>query len=82
MSDPNPEPNKYHIPVWSMSGDCGIVIDCYEICRACEVRCPAVQHAVKKLLYAGKRGAKSRLQDLQEAKAAIERAIEMEELPK
>lgn len=80
MSDPI---NPYGIPVWSASGDTGVVIDLYEICRACDVRCPAVQHAVKKLLYAGKRGGgKSRLQDLKEAKTAIERAIEMEELPK
>lgn len=49
--------------------------DIYDILVAYNVTCPAVQHAVKKLLCAGKRGHKSREVDLAEAKAAIERAI-------
>lgn len=70
--------NKYAIRVWSFGGSSGIVIDVYEICRACEVSCGATQHAIKKLLFAGKRGVKPRLQDLMEARDAIDRAIEIE----
>ena len=55
------------------------IVDVYSVLDAYDVRCPAVQHATKKLLMAGQRGVKSRLQDLKEAKVAIERAIEMEE---
>lgn len=54
-------------------------VDVYAVIEAYGERCPAVQHALKKLLCAGQRGVKSRLQDLKEAKAAIERAIQMEE---
>jgi hypothetical protein len=38
-----------------------------------------VDHAVKKLLFAGRRGAKDKLRDLKEAKKSIEASIEIEE---
>jgi hypothetical protein len=53
--------------------------DVYDILEAFNVRCPAVQHAVKKLLMPGQRGEKSAIDDLREAKASIERAINMQE---
>ena len=43
------------------------------------VVCPAITHAVKKLLCPGVRGGKDATQDIREAKDAVVRAFEMEE---
>lgn len=53
--------------------------DVYAVLDAFAVTCPARQHAIKKLLCSGLRGKGSVLQDLQEARDAIDRAIQMEE---
>ena len=42
-------------------------VDVYRVLELFEVVDPAIQHAVKKLLCAGGRGAKSQPQDVQEA---------------
>lgn len=55
----------------------GVNIDVYDILVAWVVKCPATQHAIKKLLMPGQRGHKDKKKDLQEAKQAIERAIEL-----
>ena len=55
-----------------------ITVDVYDVLKAFDVKCPAIQHAVKKLLCAGIRGHKDRKQDLTEARASIGRAIELE----
>ncbi len=55
----------------------GVYIDVYNVLTSFEVTDPAVQHAVKKLLKAGQRGHKNTKQDLEEAKASIQRAIEL-----
>jgi len=52
-------------------------IDVYRILELYGVECHAIGHAVKKLLCAGERGAKSKEQDLREAIQAIARAVEM-----
>lgn len=52
-------------------------IDIYAVLRLWEVTDPALQHAVKKLLCSGNRGAKNRETDLREARDSIDRAIEM-----
>lgn len=52
--------------------------DVYDVLVAWSVACPARQHAIKKLLMAGQRGVKSTLQDLEEARDAVTRAIELE----
>jgi hypothetical protein len=57
----------------------GVQIDVYDVLVAFDVTNPAIQHAVKKLLCPGQRGAKNALQDLNEALVSIERAIEIEE---
>lgn len=57
----------------------GVQIDVYDVLVAFDVANPAIQHAVKKLLCPGQRGAKDVLQDLNEALVSIERAIEIEE---
>jgi hypothetical protein len=52
-------------------------IDVYRVLELFEVTDPAIQHAVKKLLCAGKRGAKDGMKDMQEAIASINRKLEM-----
>jgi hypothetical protein len=54
------------------------VIDIYDILELYKVYNPAVAHAVKKLLMSGQRGYKDVIQDLEEAKQSITRAIELE----
>jgi hypothetical protein len=55
------------------------VIDIYDVLIMYDVTCPAIGHAVKKLLMPGQRGGKSILQDLHEARQALDRAIALEE---
>ena len=55
----------------------GVEVDVYDVLKAWHVTCPATQHAIKKLLMPGQRGSKDKLQDLEEAGKAIERAIEL-----
>jgi hypothetical protein len=57
-----------------------VMVDVYCVLVAFDVDCPAVAHAVKKLLTAGQRGKGSALDDLIGAQAAISRAIELERL--
>lgn len=54
------------------------VSDVYDVLYSFGVSCPATAHAVKKMLMPGMRGAKTRLQDLKEARDSLDRAIEME----
>ncbi len=52
--------------------------DVYAVLEAFNVMCPARQHAIKKLLCSGIRGKGSVIQDLNEARDAIDRAIQMQ----
>lgn len=52
--------------------------DVYAVLEAFSVTCPARQHAIKKLLCSGIRGKGDTMQDLKEARDAIDRAIQME----
>ena len=54
-------------------------VDVYAVLVAFGVRCPARQHAIKKLLCAGLRGKGDELQDLHEAGDAVDRAIQIAE---
>lgn len=54
-----------------------VICDVYDVLQAWDVTCPAIQHAVKKLLQPGQRGSKSAVQDLREAIGSIERAIQL-----
>lgn len=54
-------------------------VDVYAVIDAFGVACPARQHAVKKLLCSGLRGKGDTLQDLREARDAVDRAIQMQE---
>lgn len=54
-------------------------IDVYRVLELYEVTDPCLQHAIKKLLCAGSRGAKDIEQDVQEAVDALERWQDMKE---
>ena len=57
----------------------GVFVDVYDVLKAYEITCPAMQHAVKKCLAAGQRGVKDSVQDMKEAIASIDRSIELEQ---
>jgi hypothetical protein len=53
-------------------------VDVYRVLVLFGVTNPCIQHAVKKLLCAGQRGAKGQKQDVQEAIASLLRYLEMQ----
>jgi len=63
--------NHYHKPCPYKS------IDIYRVLQLFEVTDPCLQHAIKKLLVAGKRGAKSEYSDIQEAIDTLNRWQQM-----
>jgi len=76
MSEPfNKSGSKYLRPIILTAGG---RVDVYAVLDAFDVRCPARQHAIKKLLCSGIRGKGDTLQDLTEAGDAIARAIELQ----
>jgi len=75
----NKEPGdeyEYERLITNPCGSTTIAIDVYCVLVAFGVRCPAIAHAVKKLLCAGQGGIKDTVQDLIEADVAVKRAIE------
>ena len=68
--------NKYEKTFHSTDGQT-FQADVYSVLEAFKVACPAVQHAVKKLLMPGQRGAKSEIEDLAEAENSLVRALQM-----
>lgn len=73
--------NKYLKTIHGVEDDaayCGVDVDVYEVLEAFEIKCPAIQHAIKKLLFPGTRGDKDSIKDLEEARASIDRAIQLE----
>lgn len=69
---------KYLRTIHSAVSDKTIEVDIYAVLEAFDVTCPAIQHCIKKLLAAGQRGKGTKEQDLIGAKAALNRAIELE----
>lgn len=57
----------------------GMDVDVYDVLEAFNVTCPAIAHAVKKLLLPGGRGKGPTDQDLREAIDALIRAIQLEQ---
>lgn len=53
-------------------------IDIYRVLQLFDVKDPCLQHAAKKVLCAGQRGAKSQDQDIQEAIDTLHRYQEMQ----
>ena len=66
--------NKYDVQIVGKDG-VKTTVDVYRVLNAFDVHDAATQHAIKKLLAAGKRGHKDCVQDLKEAIASIELAI-------
>jgi hypothetical protein len=84
--DNNASGRKYFRPIKGAKeflGDAGgfvtFKIDVYAVIETFGLTCPARQHALKKILLAGERGKKNTIDDLEEARDAITRAIELEE---
>ncbi len=71
----NQSGSKYLRKIVTVEG----LVDVYAVLIAFKVTCPARAHAIKKLLCSGLRGKGDSIQDLREAKDAIERAIQIEE---
>lgn len=69
-------PNKYARTIYPLQGE-PAQIDVYRVLDAFAVTDPAIQHAVKKLLMPGERGAKSTIQDLEEAAFSVKQAVEL-----
>jgi hypothetical protein len=57
-----------------------IHVDVYAVLEAFDVRCPAIAHCLKKLLMPGQRGKGNINADLKGAMAALNRAIELEDI--
>lgn len=53
-------------------------LDIYRILSLYNVTDPCLQHAIKKLLCAGKRGVKNQTQDINEAILSLKRFVEMQ----
>lgn len=70
---PATAPSKYHRIIR------GVTVDIYDMLVAWRVTCPATAHAIKKLMMPGQRGHKDLVADLKEARASIDRAIELAE---
>lgn len=70
-------PNKYTRDLVALDGR-KVPVDVYCVLAAFPTDNSAIDHAVKKQLAPGQRGQKSRLQDLKEARASLDRAIQME----
>lgn len=61
------------------SQEATVEVDVYDLIVAFRVSCPGRQQAIKKILFAGQRGGKGTVQDLQEAIDAMNRAIQLEQ---
>lgn len=55
----------------------GVKIDVYDVIKAFNVTCPALQHLIKKSLCTGLRGHKTQEQDLQDILDSAKRAVEL-----
>lgn len=75
MSQFNPSGTKYlRRIILTKDGS----VDVYSVLLAFGVTCPARQHAIKKLLCAGIRGKATERQDLEEARDAVARALQLQ----
>lgn len=70
-----PQQNKYDRTIIGKYGSGKCTVDVYRVLNAFPTGSPEIDHALKKLLAAGKRGAKDELQDLKEAVMSIEARI-------
>lgn len=86
MIDPEPKKllevekrNKYLRAITGKVGDKSVTIgvDVYDVLLAFKTGCPALDHAIKKMLCSGLRGYKDAKQDKEEAIKSIQRSIEL-----
>ena len=70
-----PQANKYDRTIIGKYGSGKCVVDVYRVLNAFPTGSPEIDHALKKLLAPGQRGAKDELQDLREAIQSIEARI-------
>lgn len=81
MSTPTPEYYLKRIPLSEKDKENGYVtVDPYRIARLWELKDPALFQAFKKTLCGGQRGGKDLLQDVKEARDALNRWLELEEV--
>lgn len=81
MSTPTPEYYLKRIPLSEKDKENGYVtVDPYRIARLWELKDPALFQAFKKTLCGGQRGGKDLLQDVKEARDALSRWLELEEV--
>ena len=73
----NPTPEYYakHVKCKSCEENTGI--DVYDVLQAFDVTCPAIQHAVKKLLRCGNKPGEAELDEIRGAITSLNRAVEM-----
>ena len=69
--------NKYQRTIIGLDG-VATTVDVYDVLLAFNISCPAMQHALKKMLCSGLRGHKPSIQDKQEAIDSILRSIQLE----
>ena len=68
---------KYDHTIFNKRGQ-SIEVDVYDVLEAFKVTNPASQHAIKKLLCAGRRGKGSAVTDVDESIVASQRALDIE----
>ena len=69
--------NKYDRTIFDLNGITSCIVDVYRVIDAFNITNAPIAHAIKKLLCAGLRGAKSAEQDYREALESVEAAIQM-----
>jgi hypothetical protein len=74
-NEPSPIQNVYERVIVSKRGTGKCVVDVYRVLDAFKTDSAAIDHAIKKLLCAGLRGNKNRLQDYKEAIRSIDEAV-------
>lgn len=76
---PAPLANKYDRKITGKYGTGSCTVDVYRVLDAFKTDSAAIDHAIKKLLCAGMRGAKDKRQDYLEAIQSIEAALKLAE---
>lgn len=65
---------KYKVTIRNRNTGKELTVDVYDVLEAFKINCSAMQHAIKKLLMAGKRGFKSYDADCNEAINSVEQS--------
>lgn len=79
QAEPAQTTNKYDRKIIGKYGTGSCTVDVYRVLDAFKTDSAAIDHAIKKLLCAGMRGAKGKRQDYLEAIQSIEAALKLSE---